>query len=61
MVTCHDMKEGQIYTCKECGLELKVLSECKECQEESCGCQDPDEKEHDCGFSCCGEPLVLKN
>ncbi|MFX1533310.1 MAG: hypothetical protein ACFFDI_03680 [Promethearchaeota archaeon] len=59
MVSCHDMKEGQIYTCEDCGLELKVLKECKECgtSAEECGCSD--ETDH-CEFSCCGEPLKLK-
>lgn len=28
MVHCHDMKEGQIYFCGECGLELKVEKSC---------------------------------
>jgi len=28
MVHCHDMKEGQVYVCEECGLELKVAKSC---------------------------------
>ena len=28
MVHCHDMKEGQVYVCEECGLELKVEKSC---------------------------------
>jgi hypothetical protein len=56
MVSCHDMKKGEIYVCKDCGLELQVVSECKECGEApgSCECE-----EH-CDFSCCGEPMQLK-
>lgn len=56
MVDCHSMRLGQIYVCRECGLELKVVAECKECDEsaDSCSCD-----EH-CDFACCGTPLVLK-
>lgn len=54
MVTCHDMRVGQVYVCEGCGLELKVLHECEECHEETCSC------ETECDFSCCGEPLKLK-
>jgi hypothetical protein len=54
MTDCHDMKVGQIYTCPDCGLELKVVKECK-CTDESCGCGDGG-----CGFSCCGDPMKLK-
>jgi len=28
MVHCHDMKEGQVHVCEECGLELKVEKIC---------------------------------
>jgi hypothetical protein len=28
MVHCHDMKEGEVYVCEECGLELKVENSC---------------------------------
>lgn len=56
MVDCHNMKLGEIYVCEGCGLELKVVAECKECGEsaESCGCGDH------CDFSCCGDPMILK-
>ena len=56
MVSCHDMKLGQIYVCEGCGLELQVVQECEECGEsvEDCACE-----EH-CTFECCGEPLKLK-
>ena len=50
------MKLGQIYVCEDCGLELKVVAECKECgaTAESCGCDDH------CDFACCGNPMKLK-
>lgn len=56
MPSCHDMKLGEVYVCGECGLELQVVKECKDCGEsaESCACS-----EH-CDFSCCGEPMKLK-
>ncbi len=55
-VSCHDMKKGQIYSCPECGLELQVVAECKECGTPTaeCGCNEP------CTFQCCGTALVLK-
>jgi len=56
MVSCHEMKLDQVYVCEECGLELKVVSECREAgtPEEECSCQVHG------GFECCGEPLKLK-
>ncbi len=60
MVTCHDMKEGQTYSCEGCGLELKVLKECVECGKDASDCGCADENHHDCDFACCGKSLVLK-
>jgi hypothetical protein len=54
MLRCSDMKKGEIYTCKECGLEIQIIQECKECSEESCSC------ESGCTFTCCGEELTKK-
>jgi len=48
------MKEGQIYTCPSCGIELQVIKECTECADDDTCCNDP------CDFSCCGVPLLLK-
>ena len=47
---CSQMKLGQVYTCEDCGLELKVVKEC-DCTEDSCSCDDA---------SCCGDELKLK-
>lgn len=56
MATCHEMRVDQVYVCEGCGLELKVVRECKECGSpaEECRCA-----EH-CTFECCGKPLKLK-
>lgn len=55
MPNCHEMKQGQIYTCGDCGLELQVVNECKDCgtDAETCECGP-------CTFVCCDEPLQLK-
>lgn len=55
MPNCHEMKTGQVYVCEGCGLELKVVGECKDCGEpaEECSCGP-------CTFVCCDEPLKLK-
>jgi len=55
-IHCHDMKKGQIFTCEECGLELKVVAECEECgtPQGGCACEAP------CTYECCGKPLALK-
>jgi hypothetical protein len=55
MSNCHEMKKGQIYACKGCGLELEVVKKCKECgiSTEECECEP-------CTFVCCGEELKLK-
>jgi len=48
------MREGEVYCCEECGLEIEVVEECG---------HDEDEDEERCsieGFVCCGRPLTLK-
>lgn len=59
MANCHEMKEGEIYICKDCGLELMVVKECQECgePEDTCGCHSEHEA---CSFSCCGKEMVKK-
>ena len=59
MASCHDMKEGEVYTCSECGLELLVIKECKDSGEpvDSCTCHDDDSV---CEIACCGEKLKKK-
>ena len=57
MLSCATMKKGEIYMCKECGFEIKVVQECKECKEtkgaSSCCVEG-------CTFSCCGEDIKKK-
>lgn len=54
MAHCHDMKEGMVLTCGDCGFELKVVKECKECGADvkECGCSE-------CTFVCCDKPMKL--
>jgi hypothetical protein len=54
MPHCHEMKKGQIYGCKECGLKLQVIEECT-----SCGTDVGECKHETCEFACCDEPLTL--
>ena len=56
MPSCHEMKLGEVYVCEGCGLELKVVKQCKDCGEDAadCACQ-----EH-CDFKCCGKPMKVK-
>ncbi len=56
MVRCDEMREGDIYVCEVCGLEIEVLEECS--HEE--GAEDNDETCAVEGFTCCGQPLTLK-
>ncbi len=59
MASCHDMKQGDIYYCKDCGIELQVVKECKntDIPAEQCACHAEGES---CSFSCCGSDLVKK-
>ena len=51
MTTCHDLKEGDVLYCEDCGLELKVSKGCS-CSDEG-ACSDQ-------GFTCCGTDLKKK-
>ena len=59
MPSCHEMKMDQVYVCEGCGLELKVVKECKEC-----GTEERTEA-WDCPqrgtFASCGGPLQLRS
>jgi len=49
------MKEGEVYCCSECGLELEVVRENRDCYDGKKGeCVEP------CMMTCCGKPLKLK-
>lgn len=60
MATCHDMKMGEIYLCKDCGIELQVVKECEDtaATADDCGCHPSGDP---CTFSCCGKPLEKKD
>jgi hypothetical protein len=49
------MTIGETYICKDCGLEMQVIHECKDKgkSEDESGCPP-------CNLSCCGHPLELK-
>ncbi len=55
MPSCTEMKNGQIYVCQDCGLELQVVKECTECGTEEGECSG-----ETCDISCCDKPLKLK-
>jgi hypothetical protein len=55
MAACHEMKQGQVYVCEDCGLELKVVKECTECGTADAACPGTE-----CTFVCCNKPLKLK-
>jgi hypothetical protein len=60
MPSCNEMKKGEVYACGECGLELKVVKECKDAAENAETCACCGEEDICCDITCCGEPLVIK-
>ena len=56
MPSCHEMREGEVYVCKDCGLEIKVIKECLDVGGSSvkCTCEESE------SFVCCGEEMVKK-
>jgi hypothetical protein len=49
------MREGEVYYCEHCGLEIEVVEECSH--------EEGEETEEVCRiaeFTCCGVPLSLK-
>ncbi|MBE3069550.1 MAG: hypothetical protein IMZ66_04865 [Planctomycetes bacterium] len=59
MAGCGEMKVGQVYTCGDCGIELKVVKACRPDAHEGAGCCCGDDDEP-CALSCCGKELTLK-
>ena len=53
MANCCDMKEGDLYYCDTCGLELEV--------KKTCTCKAGLEDACSVPLSCCGKEMVLKN
>ncbi len=52
MANCCDMKEGDVFVCNLCGLELKVANPCKCETGEAGSCNVP--------LQCCGQEMVKK-
>jgi len=52
MANCADMKEGDVYTCDSCGLELKVTNTCSCGTGEEGACSVP--------LQCCGKDMAKK-
>lgn len=59
---CHDYKKGDIFVCPDCGLELQVVTECKNASKETedCVCHDKNQPTA-CLLSCCGAELKRKS
>ena len=57
MVSCADMKKGEVYACEVCGLELEVKAECNCPDIDDC---NPAEGHACCEFECCGKPMAKK-
>ena len=56
-VHCNDMKVGEVYACKNCGLELKVVKSCNHEGQDQC-CDSCADESSDCSFTCCGAAMV---
>jgi hypothetical protein len=50
------MRKGDVYMCRECGIQIKVLEECDKSKISSYECSSSG----GCSFTCCGEDLVKK-
>lgn len=59
MASCHEMRQGEIYVCEGCGMELQVVKECEHAgtPAEDCNCHDDGSE---CAITCCGKDLVKK-
>jgi hypothetical protein len=52
MINCSEMKKGEVYRCKSCGLELKV--------EKSCSCGTSGQGACSVPLQCCGADMQKK-
>jgi hypothetical protein len=53
MANCCDMKEGDLFVCDICGLELKVAK--------ACTCDHDSEFACDAPLMCCGKDMVKQS
>ena len=51
MAICHEMKQGDVFYCEACGLELRVEKTCS-CGTGEDGCTVP--------LQCCGKDMTKK-
>ncbi len=57
MSNCHDLLLNDVYECPDCGLQLKIIKECRDSGEpvdECCGTKE------NCALICCGHELVKR-
>jgi hypothetical protein len=52
MADCADMKQGDVFLCESCGLELQVTKTCSCSAGEEGACSVP--------LQCCGKEMVKK-
>jgi hypothetical protein len=52
MANCYDMKEGDLYHCKTCDLELEV--------KKACTCKSGSEGACNVPLMCCGKEMTKK-
>jgi hypothetical protein len=55
MPECREMKKGDVYYCKDCGVEITVTKECVGCGKPSIACECGP-----CSFVCCNQEVQLK-
>jgi hypothetical protein len=53
MANCGDMKEGDLYQCNTCGLELAV--------KKACSCSTGSEDACSVDLQCCGKEMTKKS
>lgn len=52
MASCYNMKEGEVYICDICGLEVRV--------EKGCTCNEGEDDACSVPMQCCGQPMRRK-
>lgn len=57
MVSCGEMKVGEVYGCDSCGFEMQVKKGCDCPTTDNCS---PKDEHACCELQCCGKPMHLK-